>query len=51
MSACPVGPADLTGVAKIFVFLDLEPRLNMKNGFNWAGKIGHFSKVFYRYKM
>jgi hypothetical protein len=30
---------------KIFAFLGLEPRLNIKYGFNWAGKIGHFSKV------
>ena len=30
---------------KIFAFLGLEPRLNNKNGFNWAGKIEHFSKV------
>ena len=43
--ACPVGPADRTGVVKIFVFLELEPRLNIKYGFNWAGKIEHFSKV------
>ena len=26
MSACPVGPADRTGVVKIFVFLELESR-------------------------
>jgi hypothetical protein len=32
-------------VVKIFAFLGLEPRLNIKNGFNWAGKIEHFSKV------
>ena len=30
---------------KIFAFLDLEPRLNIKNGFNRAGKNEHFSKV------
>jgi hypothetical protein len=30
---------------KIFLFLELEPRLNVKYGFNWAGKIEHFSKV------
>jgi hypothetical protein len=30
---------------KIFAFLGLEPRLNIINGINWAGKIGHFSKV------
>jgi hypothetical protein len=43
--ACPVGPADRTGVVKIIAFLGLEPRLNIKYGFNWAGKIEHFSKV------
>jgi len=32
-------------VVKIFAFLELEPRLNIKYGFNWAGKIEHFSKV------
>ncbi len=32
-------------LVKIFVFLDFEPRLNIKNGFNWAGKIEHLSKV------
>ena len=26
-------------------FLGLEPRLNIKYGFNWAGKIERFSKV------
>jgi hypothetical protein len=30
---------------KIFAFLVIEPRLNIKCGFNWAGKIEHFSKV------
>jgi hypothetical protein len=36
-------------VVKIIAFLELEPRLNNKNGFNWAGKIEHFSKVsFFR---
>jgi hypothetical protein len=30
---------------KIFAFLGLEPRLNVKYEFNWAGKIKHFSKV------
>jgi len=30
---------------KIFAFLELEPRLNIKYGFNWAGKTEHFSKV------
>ena len=39
------GGAYLSGLVKIFAFLELEPRLNMKNGFNWAGKIERFSKV------
>ncbi|RLB79153.1 MAG: hypothetical protein DRH24_13250 [Deltaproteobacteria bacterium] len=44
--ACPVKcEAYFSGVVKIFVFLGLEPRLNIKCGFNWAGKIEHFSKV------
>jgi hypothetical protein len=37
-------PIFLIGAAKIFAFLELEPRLN-KNRFNWAGKNEHFSKV------
>jgi len=45
MCSCLVGPADRTGVVKIFAFLGLEPRLNIKYGFNWAGKIERFSKV------
>jgi hypothetical protein len=32
-------------VVKILTFLGLEPRLNIKYRFNWAGKIEHFSKV------
>jgi len=32
-------------VVNIFTFLGLEPRLNIKYRFNWAGKIEHFSKV------
>jgi hypothetical protein len=32
-------------VVKIFAFLGLEPRLNNKNRFNWAGKIERFAKV------
>ena len=32
-------------MVKIFAFLELEPRLNIKNGFNWTGKNEHFSKV------
>jgi len=30
---------------KNFAFLSLEPLLNIKYGFNWAGKNEHFSKV------
>ena len=45
--ACPVAPADGTGVVKIFAFLGLEPRLNSKNRFNWAGKIERFPTVSY----
>jgi hypothetical protein len=45
MSACPVDPSDRTGVVKILACLGLEPRLNGKYKFNWAGKIEHFSKV------
>jgi hypothetical protein len=38
--ACPVKcEAYFSGVVKIFAFLGLEPRLNIKCGFNWAGKI------------
>jgi len=44
--ACPVKcEAYFSGVVKIFDFLGFEPRLNIKYGFNWAGKIEHFSKV------
>jgi len=32
-------------VVKIFACLELEPQLNIKNRFNGAGKIEHFSKV------
>ena len=32
--------------------LGLEPRLNSKYGFNWAGKIEHFSKLsFYQFHL
>jgi hypothetical protein len=34
-------------VVKIFAFLVIEPRLNIKYGFNWAGKIEHLSKVLF----
>jgi len=34
---------------KIFAFLELESRLNIKYGFNWAGKNEHFSKVSLHY--
>jgi hypothetical protein len=44
--ACPVKcEAYFSGVVKIFAFLGLEPRLNIKDGFNGAGKIEYFSKV------
>jgi len=32
------------------IALELEPRLNIKYGFNWAGKDEHFSKVFLFYR-
>jgi hypothetical protein len=32
--ACPVGPADRTGVAKIFAFLELEQKLTFFKGLN-----------------
>jgi hypothetical protein len=32
-------------VIKILPSLLIEPRLNIKYGFNWAGKNEHFSKV------
>jgi hypothetical protein len=32
MSACPVGPADRTGVVKIFVFLDLTKDPGFRSG-------------------
>jgi hypothetical protein len=41
----PKGISCGASVVKIFAFLGLEPRLNIKYGFNWAGKIEHFSKV------
>jgi hypothetical protein len=41
MDACP----DFIGVVKIFACLEREPQLNIKNRFNGAGKIEHFSKV------
>jgi hypothetical protein len=41
MDACP----DFIGVVKIFACLELEPQLNIKNRFNGAGKIEHFSKL------
>jgi len=37
-------------VVKIFAFLELEPRLNIKNGFNRASKNEHFSKVSLKVK-
>jgi len=39
MDACPVKcEAYFSGVVKIIAFLELKPRLNIKYGFNWAGK-------------
>jgi hypothetical protein len=32
-------------VVKMLAFFELEPRLNIKYGFNWADKNEHFSKV------
>jgi hypothetical protein len=32
------GEAYFSEVVKIIAFLELKPRLNIKNGFNWAGK-------------
>jgi len=32
-------------MVKISAFLELEPRLNIKFEFNWAGKNENFSKV------
>ncbi len=32
MPACPVGPADRTGVVKIFAFLELERNLTFFKG-------------------
>lgn len=43
MDASPDG--FFNGVVKVFGFLELEPRLNIKYEFNWAGKNEHFSKV------
>jgi len=43
MDACP--DDFFIGVVKIFALFELEPRLNIKYGFNWAGKNEHFSKV------
>jgi hypothetical protein len=37
MSACPVGPADRTGVVKIFAFLGLEQNWTFFKGLE-AGK-------------
>ncbi len=40
--ACPVGPADRTGVVKIFAFLELEPRLNIKTDITGQAKLSIF---------
>jgi hypothetical protein len=34
MSACPVGPADRTGVVKIFAFLELKQKIAFFKGLN-----------------
>ncbi len=50
MPACPacpvapadgtgVGPADRTGAVKIFAFLELEPRLNIKTNLTGQAKL------------
>jgi hypothetical protein len=45
--ACPVGPADLTGVIKIFAFLELEPRLNIKTDLTGQAKLSIFQRSPY----
>jgi hypothetical protein len=42
MDACPDG--FFIGEVKNFDCLDLEPRLNNKNRFNWTGKIELFQR-------
>jgi hypothetical protein len=39
------GEASFSGAVKIFAFLELEPRLNIKYRFNGAGKIERFALV------
>jgi hypothetical protein len=34
--ACPVGPADRTGVVKIFLFLELKQKLSFFKGLNYV---------------
>jgi len=43
--ACPVGPADRTGVVKIFAFLELEPRLNIKTDLTGQAKLSIFQRT------
>jgi hypothetical protein len=43
MSACPVGPADRTGVVKIFAFLELEQNFIFFKGLYPPGK--YYSKA------
>jgi hypothetical protein len=44
MSACPVGPADRTGVVKIFAFLGIEPRVNIKTDSTGQEKLDIFQR-------
>jgi hypothetical protein len=44
MSACPVGPADRTGVVKIFAFLGIEPRVNIKTDSTGQAKLDIFQR-------
>jgi len=52
MPACPVapadgtgvGPADRTGVVKIFACLKLEPRLNIKTDLTGQAKLSIFQR-------
>ena len=45
MSACPVGPADRTGVIKIFAFLELEQKLTFFKGLSIAQTIKYLGQV------
>ena len=45
--ACSVGPEDRTGVVKIFAFLELEPRLNIKTDLTGQAKLSIFQRSLY----